>query len=217
MEVFLPAAHAWLPDDDSVQAPACTDWLTNELLVSGPPEVMERFQAAAAGPGIIPWNYDFDAIMDGFLDPMLANPDSRRAISVPGARILARRLRDGYAQLHQEQMAGLATNRRCPFDLHRLVPVPPGILHLGPHDPRSRAWLWSHWSTTRALRHVRQLPVKVDRRRALPAMLRVGFDSADWSPWQAIRRLARAWPQLRFQLRPVYPEVPAPPPVAGAR
>jgi hypothetical protein len=101
-------------------------------------------------------------------------------------------------------MARLDTDRRCPFDLHRLLPVPPALLRLGPEEPESRAWLWAHWGTTRALRHVRALPVKEDRRRARLAQWRVEFWSADWSPWQALRRLWQAWPGLTLELRPDY-------------
>jgi hypothetical protein len=33
---------------------------------------------------------------------------------------------------------------------------------------------------------------------------RVGFWSADWSPWQALARLRRAWPDLSLDLQPDY-------------
>lgn len=36
------------------------------------------------------------------------------------------------------------------------------------------------------------------------AELRVEFWSADWSPWQALRRLRRNWPALSFGLKPDY-------------
>jgi hypothetical protein len=34
--------------------------------------------------------------------------------------------------------------------------------------------------------------------------LRLGFWSADWTPWPAIARLRRDWPALRFDVRPRY-------------
>ena len=72
-------------------------------------------------------------------------------------------------------------------------------------EPASRDWLASHWGTTRPLRHVEALPGKLDGRRKKMAEFRVGFWSADWSPWAAVARLRRAWPELSFELRPHYP------------
>ena len=37
-----------------------------------------------------------------------------------------------------------------------------------------------------------------------PGGLRLGFWSADWTPWPAIARLRRDWPALRFDIRPFY-------------
>ncbi|WP_147292496.1 hypothetical protein [Roseomonas mucosa] len=90
-----------------------------------------------------------------------------------------------------------------------LLPVPPAILRLGPEDPASRAWLWAHWGTTWALRHVRALPAELDGRRRRMAELRVEFWSADWSPWQALRRLRRDWLDLTLDLRPHYGDAAA--------
>ena len=84
--------------------------------------------------------------------------------------------------------------------------MPPAILRLGPEDPRSQAWLWTHWGTTRALRQVRELPGQADGRRRQTGQLAVEFWSADWSPWPALVALRRAWPALRFVLRPDYAE-----------
>ena len=41
-------------------APADTDWLCNTLGVSGATEAVGRFQTAARGSGIIPWQRDLD-------------------------------------------------------------------------------------------------------------------------------------------------------------
>ena len=127
-----------------------------------------------------------------------------RAISLQGARILARRLRDATLAIQQRQLARMLSDRSCPFDLHRLLPVPDQVLRLGPDDPASQAWLWAHWGATRALRRVRELPSELDGRRRQAGQLRVELWSADWSPWQALLRLRRAWPDLRFGLRPEY-------------
>jgi hypothetical protein len=192
------------PAAPEAPASAHTDWLRHELLVGGPADAVARFRDAAAGPGVIPWRHDFERMAEDWFLQLAGPADGGRAIGLQGARILARRLRDAAAANHARAMARLDTDRRCPFDLHRLLPVPPAILRLGPEEPESRAWLWAHWGTTRALRHVRALPVKEDRRRARLAQWRVEFWSADWSPWQALRRLCQAWPGLTLELRPDY-------------
>jgi hypothetical protein len=40
--------------------------------------------------------------------------------------------------------------------------------------------------------------------RPEPGRLRLGFWSADWTPWPAVARLRRDWPALRFDIRPRY-------------
>ncbi|MCK8788058.1 hypothetical protein M0638_27255 [Roseomonas sp. NAR14] len=187
-------------------APADTDWLRHTLVVTGPSEAVARFAAAAAGAGVIPWVLDLDRMEEDWFLNLAAPPEGERAISLAGARILARRLRDAAHANHQRALARLDTDRRCPFDLQRLLPVPPAILRLGPEDPVSQGWLWAHWGTTRALRHVRALPAALDGRRKRMAELRVEFWSADWSPWPALRRLRRDWPDLTLDLRPHYDE-----------
>lgn len=186
-------------------APEPVDWLWNELTLSGPAARVEAFRAAAAGAGVIPWVLDLAALEEEFLLPMLAPPDGARAISLAGAKLLARRLRDATAANHAAALARMATDRSCPFDLHRLLPVPATLLALGPEEPASRDWLRAHWGVARPLRHVATLPATLDRRLRRMGQLRVGFWSADWSPWAAIARLRRDWPGLSLELRPHYP------------
>lgn len=97
---------------------------------------------------------------------------------------------------------GGATDRSCPFDLQRLLPIPGGILQLGPDDPKAQIWLWVHWVTARALRHMRELPVKRDRCHRKMNQMEMEFWSADWPPRQPLRRLLRAWPGRTPELRP---------------
>ncbi|MFC7694315.1 hypothetical protein ACFQY5_37035 [Paeniroseomonas aquatica] len=117
-------------------APAHTDWLRNTLHVTGASGAVRRFQAAARGSGIIPWQRDLDRLEEDWFLPMAAPADGVRAISLAGARILARRLRDSVALQQQRALLRATTDQSCPFDLHRLLPVPPAILRLGPEDPR---------------------------------------------------------------------------------
>ena len=181
------------------------DWLWNELTLSGPVAPVEEFREAAAGAGVVPWTLDLAALEEEFLLPMLSPPDGVRAISLTGAKLLARRLRDAAAANHQAAMTRAGADRSCPFDLHRLLPVPPAILALGPEEPASRDWLRGHWGVARPLRHVQGLPGTLDRRKRKMGQLRVGFWSADWSPWAAVGRLRRRWPMLSFELVPHYP------------
>lgn len=180
------------------------DWLRNVLTVTGPMEEMHRFRSAASGAGVIPWVLDLAGMEEDWFLSMASPPDGARAISVQGAKILARRLRDAVAANHGRANARIEFDRSCPFDLQRLLPVPPGILCAGPDDPTSLAWLRTHWGTERALRHVRELEPTIDGRKRRMAELRVEFWSADWSPWQAVRRLRRNWPVLIFDLQPNY-------------
>ena len=181
-----------------------TDWLRNTLAVSGPNEEVARFRAAAAGPGVIPWALDLAALEEEFLLPMAAPEDGVPAISLTGAKLLARRLREAVALNHQRALARMSTDYTCPLDLHRLLPVPASILKLGSEEGESRDWLVRNWGTTRPLRHVEELPSTMDRRRKKMAELRVGFWSAEWSPWQAVVRLRRDWSALAFVLTPDY-------------
>ena len=44
----------------------------------------------------------------------------------------------------------------------------------------------------------------MDGRRKKMAELRLGFWSADWTPWRAIAALIDRWPSLRFAVNPTY-------------
>ncbi len=58
---------------------------------------MERFRDAAAGSGVVPWILDLDRMEEGWFLPMAAPAGGGHAISVAGARVLARRLRAAVA------------------------------------------------------------------------------------------------------------------------
>jgi hypothetical protein len=187
--------------------PSTTDWLRHTLLVTGTHQDVAAFRAAAAGPGAIPWRRDAGRLEEEWFLGLAAPPQGARAISLPGARLLARRLRDAVA-LHEarEQARIAAGDRSCPLDLHRLLPVPRPLLALGPEEPESRDWLWRHWGTSRALRQVHALPVKHDRRLRQTDRWAVAFWSADWSPWPALQQMRRNWPDLSLELTPHYAE-----------
>jgi hypothetical protein len=190
-----------------VQALPHTDWLYHHLRVSGAPDAVASCRTAAAGAGVIPWAQDLGPAAEDWFHLLAAPPaPQRRSLSLEGARILAGQLRDA-AEARQRQVAArAATCRACPLDLHRLLPVPPRLLRLGPQAAESRAWLWAHWGTTQALRGVVPLPVphRGAARPPDPGLWWVGFWSADWTPWPAIAQLRARWPELRVEVRPRY-------------
>jgi hypothetical protein len=145
-----------------------------------------------------------------FLRLVAPPPQQQRSLSLAGARILAGQLRDAAARRHDLALARVGHSRACPFDLHALLPVPADILRRGPDDPVALAWLWAHWGTTDALRHVTAAPAAVpDRRRWTAACARdmaITFWSADWSPWRALAAIGEGFPGLRFDLQPSYDE-----------
>lgn len=181
-----------------------TDWLAHHLLVSGPAGDAAAFREAAAGAGGIPWRLDLDGLQEDLFLRLLAPAPAEREISVEGARILAATCRDLVGAHHGEVLAAVGRRSRvCPLDLHALVPVPERVLRLGPDSPESLLWLWAHWGTTRALRHVALLPAD-DQRLRRSARVGYRFFSADWTPWRAIQTLRRRWPSLVLNVRPRY-------------
>jgi len=184
-----------------------TDWLHHRLMVTGPTEPMADFRVAACGAGTIPWQLDGNRMAEDFFHLLVAPPSpQRRRLSLTGARELARQLREAVERRHAVAAARVGHSRACPFDLHALVPVPADRLRLGPDHPDALAWLWAHWGTTAALRHVAVEPAPA-LRAPLPAgtaVVRLSFWSADWTPWRALAAVAARWPALRFDLRPTY-------------
>ena len=181
-----------------------TDWLFHHLAIGGPAEVVGVFQKAAAGSGAVPWAIDFGQGEEDWFHRLAA----ARELSLAGARILARQLREAAERRHAVALARVGQSRACPLDLHALVPVPAAVLALGPDHPDSLAWLWQRWGTTEPLRHI-----ALDRASTgapapkLPSgegRLLLSFWSADWTPWRALERIRADWPALRFDLRPRY-------------
>ena len=180
------------------------DWLHHRLTISGSPADLARFQDAAAGAGLIPWHYDLDRMEADFFHLLVA--PQPRELSLKGARIFARQLRDAVGRRHGLAVSRVGQSRACPLDLHALVPVPAEILVLGPDEPEALAWLWEHWGTTQALRHV---AIEAGRDPASSGetpndALRLSFWSADWTPWRVFQKIAACWRTLHFQVRPTY-------------
>jgi hypothetical protein len=195
-----PAAPPRLPEPASPSPPLALpqpDWLQASLTVTGPAGSVAALRDAAAGAGVVPWVHDYDRMEESWFHLLMAAPPHGRTVSLQGARILARRLREAVWARHEEAISLLGLSRACPFDLHSLVPVPFEILRLGDDDPRSTAWLWENWGTTWPLRRVEALS-------SAPDSFRVRFCSADWIPWRALERLQARWPELKFDCRAIY-------------
>jgi hypothetical protein len=176
------------------------DWLAHTLTVSGPADDVAAFRDQAAGAGVIPWVFDLDQMQEDWFCRLLAPGND---ISVQGARILAQTYRGLVSAQHERAVASVGHSRACPFDLHALAPVPSAILRLGPDDPASRAWLWTHWGTVHPLKRVALIDGD-DQRRRLSGRARFSFFSADWSPWPVMLRLRARRPEVIFDLQPHY-------------
>jgi hypothetical protein len=110
---------------------AASNWLYHHLTISGPAEHVESFAAAACGAGVIPWRLDGAAIEEDIFVRAVAQPASRRSLTVAGCRILARQFRDRVEARHAKAVALVGLRQACPFNLHRLLPVPTATLQLG--------------------------------------------------------------------------------------
>ena len=135
---------------------AHTDWLYHRLTISGPPEPVAAFRAAAAG-------------RRG--DPLAARPRSPRRRFLPPAGRAA-----GAAAAHASAWPAPASSPASCATPSAAATISPwrgsaaagparstctpwcrcraALLRLGPDDPAALAWLWTHWGTTQALRHV---------------------------------------------------------------
>jgi len=183
---------------------AAPDWLYHHLTVSGPVEAVAAFAAAARGAGIIPWRLDFADIEETVFNLAVSQPAARRSLTVDGCRILARQFRDKVAA-HQARAAALVGHSlACPFDLHRLLPVPDAVLQLGPTHPASLAWLVAQWGISDQLRQVtvRENATTGRRRPRGHTVIGYGFFTAGDTPHAAVSQLAARWPALRLVVQP---------------
>lgn len=177
------------------------EWLPHILTVTGPAGTLASFRQAAAGPGRIPWQPDAERWEEDWVHKLLAPAPAARGISLPGARIAARQLREAL-ELLEGRLRDDPRHQRCPLDLHVLIPIPAQLLAQGPEAPVTLAWFWEHWGTTWPLRRVEEIAVA----RAGVSVaanheaLCVRFFSADWTPWRAVAALRLRWPELTFSI-----------------
>jgi hypothetical protein len=146
---------------------------------------------------VIPWTLDLDRMEEDFFLRLGARAARPRTLSLDGARMSASELRDAVPRRHAAATARVGRSDACPFDLHALVPVPADVLRLGPDHPDALQWLWTHWGTTQALRHVVGRSSSGASRQAFA----VSFWAADWTPWRALATVRAGRPTLRIDLR----------------
>lgn len=185
-------------------APPHTDWLFHHLCVEGATLDVAAFRAQAVGAGIIPWHLDLDRIEEDAFLRLVAPRGQARTLSLEGARMLASELRDAVGRRHALAMARVGHDRHCCLDLHALLPVPGEVLRLGPDHPEALQWLWEHWGTTDALRHVAPTPARGAAVGSEREAFRVSFWAADWTPWRALIAIRARHPALRFDVQPRY-------------
>ena len=119
-------------------AAATPNWLYYHLTISGPAETVAAFAVAARGSGVVPWQLDFTALEEEVFVRAVAQPASRRNLTIDGCRILARQFRERVEARQARAAALVGRSDACPFDLHTLLPVPAAILQLGPTHPDAR-------------------------------------------------------------------------------
>jgi len=202
-----PAAAGGIAATEILCLPS-PDWLAHRLTVTGPLASVTSFRHAAAGPGRIPWQLDYERLEEDWSLKLLApSPSAQDAgfrpagISAQGSRTAARQMRTAL-ELLEARIQALAARQLCPLDLHALVPVPQRILALGPDHPESLAWLWANWDTTWPLRYVDAFsnPDAAGSSAAGQGSLSLKFIAADWTPWRVIAALRERWPELEISL-----------------
>jgi hypothetical protein len=183
---------------------ATPDWLYHHLTVSGPAEAVAAFAAAARGAGVTPWRLDFAEVEETVFTLAVSQPADRRTLTVAGCRILARQFRATVEARQARAAALVGHSLACPFDLHRLLPVPDSILQLGPTHPAALAWLAVHWGISDRLRQVavRETATTGRRRPRGHSVIGYGFFTAGDTPRAATTQLAARWPALRLVVQP---------------
>ena len=179
-------------------------WVYHHLTISGPAETVAAFAVAARGSGVIPWQLDFTALEEEVFVRAVAQPAGHRNLTIDGCRVLARQFRERVEARQARAAALVGRSDACPFDLHRLLPVPAAILQLGPTHPDARIWLAAHWGIIDRLRQVVERPKPGTGRRLAKhhTAIGYGFFTDGETPHPAIAQLGVRWPALRFVLVP---------------
>jgi hypothetical protein len=180
------------------------EYISNRLEVSGPHELLYDFIGAASGPGFVDWRPEWYSVYEQiYFGAIRGGAPTREA-----AENLARHLRDIFWRKHEEERVRTELDsHRVPLDLNALIPIPRRVLRKG-FGEAGQEWMWRNWGVRWPIRRV---TFAIERDRSEPngvkplAVFR--FISEDWSPWIALLRMRKRWPELSFKLIPSYLDI----------
>jgi hypothetical protein len=176
-------------------------WQWWHVVVHGPAEEVTAFAAAAQGPGAIPWPYD-GAMLEEEVFLYAIGGAGPRSLSIAECRVQARQFRDAVEARQVQTIRSPESGRRCPFDLHSLLPIPTSILRLGIRNPQAEAWLTENWGVIDQPRQAVILETRTAGKR-LPRGHEsqvYGFFTEGAAPEPAVIALRQRWDRLAFRL-----------------
>jgi hypothetical protein len=177
------------------------DFIWNRLEVSGPHERLFDFIGAASGPGFVDWRPEWYGVYEQiYFGVVRGGAPTREA-----AENLARNLRDIFWRRHEEERGRAEMDsHRVPLDLNALFPIPRRVLRKG-FGEAGQEWMWRNWGVRSPIRRV-TFAIERDRRdpNGVNTLAVFRFLSEDWSPWIALLRMRKRWPELSFKLVPSY-------------
>ena len=190
----------------AVSAEYAPEFIFNRLEVSGPHERLYDFIGAASGPGFVDWRPEWYSVYEQiYFGVVKGGAPTREA-----AEHLARNLRDIFWRRHEEErVCAERDSHRVPLDLNALIPIPRRILRKG-FGEAGQKWMWANWGVRWPIRRVtfaieRQRDSGVSGGGVGPVAV-FRFLSEDWSPWIALLRIRKRWPELRFTMTAEYLE-----------
>ena len=189
-----------------------SEYIWNRLDVSGPHERLYDFIGAASGPGFVDWRPEWYSVYEQIYFAVVKGGAPTRE----AAEHLARNLRDIFWRRHEEERVHAERDsHRVPLDLNALIPIPRRVLRKG-FGEAGQNWMWANWGVRWPIRRV-TFAIERQRDRGVKgggvkgggvepvAVFR--FLSEDWSPWIALLRMRKRWPDLRFEMKPEYLEM----------
>jgi hypothetical protein len=185
--------------DDS----AGPEFIFNTLTVEGPREPLHEFLGAASGPGFVDWRPEWYGVYEGiYFNLMRAGMPSVRA-----GENLAQKFRDIAWWAHERgRVAAELDPHGQALDLNALFPIPLRVLRKG-FAEAGQEWMWGNWGVRWPIRRVK---FAMEQRRAgrtgVKPVAVFQFLSEDWSPWIALVRMRKRWPELCFNMRAGYLE-----------
>ena len=176
------------------------DFIFNRLEISGRDEILYDFIGAASGPGFVDWRPEWYSVYEQIYFGVVKSAPTREA-----AENLARNLRDIFWRRHEEErVCAEMDSHRVPLDLNALIPIPRRVLRKG-FGEAGQEWMWRNWGVRWPIRRV-TFAIERARRDAsgVKPLAVFRFLSEDWSPWIALLRMRKRWPELSFKLIPSY-------------